>query len=69
MEKEEPDGEIQTAVPGSGNDNHNLELLFLIVKVTRNIPKTYVDVFILMLSRNIIYSETYSHVTKYHKNN
>ena len=37
MEKEEPDGEIQTAVPGSGNDKHNLELLFLIVKVTRNI--------------------------------
>ena len=39
MEKEEPDGEIQTAVPGSGNDNHNLEILFLIVKVIRNIPK------------------------------
>ena len=54
MEKEEPDGEIQTTVPGSGNDNHNLELLFLIVKVTRNIPKTYVDVLILMFSRNII---------------
>ena len=41
MEKEEPDGEIQTAVPGSGNDNHNLELLFLIVKVTRNIIIKY----------------------------
>ena len=50
MEKEEPDGEIQTAVPGgSGNDNHNLELLFLIVKVTRNIKyPDDIDVLILI---------------------
>ena len=49
MEKEEPDGEIQTAVTGSGNDNHNLELLFLIVKVTRNIKyPDDIDVLILI---------------------
>ena len=61
MEKEEPDGEIQTAVPGSGNDNHNLELLFLIVKVTRNI-KYPEDIYeFSSWSRNIIENETYLH--------
>ena len=57
MEKEEPDGEIQTAAPGSGNDKHNLELLFLIVKVTRNI-KYPEDIDVLI---DIIENETYLH--------